>query len=223
MLSERRGTTHNSRGEPHSGPMSQPPLSEEEHQKRMQVVKAAHERKQARATREKGLLVVNTGTGKGKTTAALGIALRALGHGMKVGMIQFIKGALTTGEQAFAERHRGQLEVLTLGEGYTWDTQNRARDIEVARLAWDRGRSMMADPSYDIVIFDELNIVLKYAYLPLDEVLETLRGKREMLHVVVTGRYAPPELIEIADLVTEMKVVKHPYAAGIKAQKGIEF
>ncbi len=203
--------------------MSQLPLSEDDHKKRMEVVKAAHERKQARATREKGLLVVNTGTGKGKTTAALGIALRALGHGMKVGMIQFIKGALATGEQAFARLHPGRLEVLTLGEGYTWDTQDRARDIEVARRAWDRGRSMMADPSYDIVIFDELNIVLKYAYLPLDEVLETFRGKREMLHVVVTGRYAPQELIDLADLVTEMRVVKHPYADGIKAQKGIEF
>jgi cob(I)alamin adenosyltransferase len=199
------------------------PLSEDEHRQRMQVIKAAHERKQARATRDKGLIIVHTGIGKGKTTAALGMALRALGHGMKVGMIQFIKGAIATGEQVFAGTHAGQLDLLTLGEGYTWDTQNRARDIEVARRGWEQGRTMMADPSYDIVIFDELNVVLKYAYLPLDEVLETLRAKREELHVVVTGRDAPQELLELADLVTEMKVLKHPYAAGIKAQKGIEF
>jgi cob(I)alamin adenosyltransferase len=199
------------------------PVSEDEHQKRMKAHKAAHERKQARSTREKGLLVVNTGLGKGKTTAALGIALRALGHGMKVGIVQFIKGAVSTGEQAFAGLHSGQLDLLTLGEGYTWDTQNRARDIDMARRAWDTGRALMADPTYDIVIFDELNVVLKYAYLPLDEVLETFRRKREALHVVVTGRYAPPGLIELADLVTEMKLVKHPYAGGIVAQRGIEF
>lgn len=203
--------------------MAHIPLSEDEHRRRMGAIKAAHERKQARATRDKGLLIVHTGTGKGKTTAALGMAVRALGHGMKVGMIQFIKGAIATGEQAFARTHAGQLDLLTLGEGYTWDTQNRARDMEVARRGWERGRAMMADPAYDIVIFDELNVVLKYAYLPLDEVLEALRSKREELHVVVTGRHAPPELVELADLVTEMKVLKHPYAAGIKAQKGIEF
>jgi cob(I)alamin adenosyltransferase len=203
--------------------MPRAPLSEDEHRQRMQVIKTAHERKQARATREQGLLIVHTGTGKGKTTAALGMAVRALGHGMKVGMIQFIKGAIATGEQAFARVHAGQLDLLTLGEGYTWDTQNRARDMEVARRGWEQGRAMMADPTYDMVIFDELNVVLKYAYLPLDEVLEALRGKREALHVVVTGRHAPQELLQLADLVTEMRVVKHPYAAGIKAQKGIEF
>lgn len=203
--------------------MTHTPISEDEHRTRMQVIKAAHERKQARATRDKGLIIVHTGIGKGKTTAALGMALRALGHGMKVGVIQFIKGAIATGEQSFAREHAGRLEVLTLGEGYTWDTQDRARDIEVARRAWDKGRDMMADPAYDLVIFDELNIVLKYGYVSLDEVLDTLRGKREALHVVVTGRYAPDALIELADLVTEMKVLKHPYASGIRAQKGIEF
>lgn len=203
--------------------MSHVPLSEDEHRQRMQVIKAAHDRKQARATREQGLLIVHTGTGKGKTTAALGMAVRALGHGMKVGMIQFIKGAIETGEQGFARAYPGRLDLLTMGEGYTWDTQNRARDIEVARRGWERGRAFMADPAYDLVIFDELNVVLKYAYLPLDDVLETLRRKRESLHVVVTGRHAPQALIELADLVTEMRVVKHPYAAGIKAQKGVEF
>jgi cob(I)alamin adenosyltransferase len=203
--------------------MAHTPPSDDEHRQRMQVIKAAHERKQARATRDKGLIIVHTGIGKGKTTAALGMALRAIGHGMKVGVIQFIKGALATGEQVFARTHAGQLDVLTLGEGYTWDTQDRTRDIEMARRAWERGCAMMADPSYDIVIFDELNIVLKHGYLPLDEVLDTLRGKREALHVVVTGRHAPAPLLELADLVTEMKVVKHPYSAGIRAQKGIEF
>lgn len=193
------------------------------HKARMKVLKAAHERRQARATLEKGLVIVNTGIGKGKTTAALGMALRALGHGMRVGMIQFIKGAIATGEQRFAAAHADRFTLLALGEGYTWDTQDRARDMDVARRAWDRGRELMADPSYDIVIFDELNVVLKYAYLPLEEILQTFRTKREDLHVVVTGRHAPPELLEMADLVSEMRVVKHPYAAGIKAQKGIEF
>lgn len=198
-------------------------ISEKEHKRRMRKVKETHKRKQARAQREKGLIVVNTGLGKGKTTAALGVAFRALGHGMKVGIVQFIKGALTTGEQTSAKMHPENMALYTMGEGYTWDTQNRKRDMQSARRAWDKSLQLLEDPSYDLVILDELNIVLKYKYLPLEEVLEALGNKRENLHVVITGRYAPKALLEMADLVTEMKMVKHPYSKGIKAQKGIEF
>lgn len=189
----------------------------------MQRLKEAFERKQARATQEKGLLIVNTGNGKGKTTAALGVAFRALGHGIRVGMVQFIKGALATGEQAAVEIYPGMLDLYTMGEGYTWETQNRDRDIEVARRTWQKATELIHDPTYGLVILDELNVVLKYEYLPLEEVLEVLRNRREDLHIVVTGRNAPQALIELADLVTEMKAIKHPYAKGIKAQRGIEF
>jgi cob(I)alamin adenosyltransferase len=198
-------------------------FSDEEHVKRMQRLKEAFERKQARATQEKGLLIVNTGNGKGKTTAALGVAFRALGHGIRVGIVQFIKGALATGEQGAVEMYPGMLELYTMGEGYTWETQNRGRDIEVARRTWQKARELLDNPTYGLVILDELNVVLKYEYLPLEEVLEVLRNRREDLHIIVTGRNAPQELIELADLVTEMKAIKHPYAKGIKAQKGIEF
>jgi cob(I)alamin adenosyltransferase len=193
------------------------------HRQRMVRQKEAFEARKARATREKGLLIVHTGAGKGKTTAALGLAFRALGQGMKVGIVQFIKGAIPTGEAALAARLAPALEMHTLGDGFTWNTQDREQDIASARRAWDKAVSLLRDESIDLVVLDELNAILRHDYLPLQEVLDELRRRRPMLHVVVTGRNARDELIELADLVTEMKLVKHPYRSGIKAQKGIEF
>lgn len=195
----------------------------EEHRERMERHKQAFEERKARATQEKGLIIVHTGAGKGKTTAALGLAFRALGQGLKVGIVQFIKGAIPTGEAALARRLNLPLEMHTIGDGFTWNTQDREKDIATARKAWDQAVSLLRDESFGLVILDELNIVLKHGYLPLDEVLAELRNKRPMLHVVVTGRNASPELIELADLVTEMKLVKHPYRQGVKAQPGIEY
>ncbi len=196
---------------------------DERHVEQMRRRKASYDARKAAATREKGLIIVNTGTGKGKTSAALGMVFRALGHGMRVGVVQFTKGAIETGEAAFAKRLEGLIDFYTLGEGYTWETQDRARDTTVAGKAWEQARALIEDPRYQIVVLDELNIVLKYGYLPLNDVLKTLRRKREDLHIIVTGRNAKDELIELADLVTEMKLIKHPYKSGIKAQKGIEY
>jgi cob(I)alamin adenosyltransferase len=193
------------------------------HRQRMIKHKQAFEAKKAKATREKGLIIVHTGAGKGKTTAALGLAFRALGQGMKVGIVQFIKGAIPTGEAALATRLGPSLEMHTMGDGFTWDTQDREKDIASTRRAWDQAVALLRDPSFNLVILDELNVVLKHDYLPLSEVLDELRRKREMLHVVITGRNARDELLDLADLVTEMKLVKHPYRAGVKAQPGIEF
>lgn len=174
-------------------------------------------------TREKGLLIVHTGKGKGKTSAALGMVVRAIGHGMKVGVVQFVKGAMTTGEKAVFDAFPDNVEFKPMGEGFTWDTQDRARDIAVTRTAWEEVKRMIADPSYHMVLADELNIVLRYDYLPPDEVIAALTARDEMKHVIVTGRNAPEALIEAADLVTEMTMVKHPFRSGVKAQKGIEF
>jgi cob(I)alamin adenosyltransferase len=193
------------------------------HRQRMIRHKEAFEARKARATQEKGLLIVHTGAGKGKTTAALGLAFRALGQGMRVGIVQFIKGAIPTGEAALAARLAPALEMYTMGDGFTWNTQDRDQDMASARKAWDRARALLRDGSFDLVILDELNVVLKHNYLPLEDVLSELRRRRPMLHVVVTGRNASAELIDLADLVTEMKLVKHPYRAGVKAQKGVEF
>jgi cob(I)alamin adenosyltransferase len=193
------------------------------HAEQMRRRKASYAARKAAATREKGLIIVHTGTGKGKTSAALGMVFRALGHGMRVGVVQFTKGALETGEAAFARQLEGRIDFYTLGEGYTWETQDRQRDTAVAHKAWEQARALIEDLRYQIVVLDELNIVLKYNYVSLDEVLETLRSKREDLHVIITGRNAKDELIELADLVTEMKLIKHPYRSGIKAQKGIEY
>jgi cob(I)alamin adenosyltransferase len=195
----------------------------ERHRERMVRQKEAFEARKARATEEKGLLIVHTGAGKGKTTAALGLAFRALGQGMRVGIVQFIKGAIPTGEAALAARLAPALVMHTLGDGFTWNTQDREKDIASARKAWEEARTVLRDPSFNLVILDELNVVVRHGYLPLDEVLAELRQRRPMLHVVVTGRNARDELIELADLVTEMKLIKHPYRAGIKAQKGVEF
>lgn len=196
---------------------------DEAHNAKMKKVKAAHDKIVASKTVEKGLIIVHTGPGKGKTSAALGMAIRAIGHDMKVGIVQFVKGAMTTGEAAVFAKF-DNVEFKPMGEGFTWETQNRARDVEVTRIAWEEVKRMIADPSYDMIIADELNIVLRYDYLPVDEVLEALAGKRDAAHVIITGRNAPDALIEAADLVTEMALVKHPFREqGVKAQAGIEF
>lgn len=195
-----------------------------EHAAKMKKIQAAQNKKVAAKTVEKGLVIVHTGPGKGKTSAALGMAIRAIGHDMKVGVVQFVKGAMATGEKAVFDRFPDLIEFKPMGEGFTWDTQDRSRDIAVARTAWDEVKRMIADPSYAMVIADELNIVLRYDYLPVDEVLEAIKGKPHMTHVIITGRNALPELIDAADLVTEMAQVKHPFREqNVKAQKGIEF
>ncbi len=190
--------------------------------------KAARERMLATKTIEKGLLIVHTGKGKGKSTAAFGLAMRALGNGMKIGIVQFVKGKWRTGERTVLERFPDQVTIRAMGEGFTWDTQDRARDIAAAEAAWQASMGMIdsargAEAALDMVILDELNIVLRYGYLDLEQVLDFLAKRPPGLHVVVTGRNAKPPLIEIADLVTEMVMVKHPFRAGVKAQKGIEF
>ncbi|KPC52509.1 cob(I)yrinic acid a,c-diamide adenosyltransferase [Amantichitinum ursilacus] len=193
------------------------------HQRMTERRKAGHEKKQAEATVEKGLLMVNTGTGKGKSTAAFGMAVRVLGHGMKLGVVQFIKGALHTAERDFLGAV-ATCDFVTMGDGYTWNTQDRSKDIATARKGWDEARRMIESGDYQMVILDELNTVLKYEYLPLDEVLSVFAARPEMLHIVVTGRHAPEALIEAADLVTEMTLVKHPYREQhVKAQRGVEF
>ncbi len=193
------------------------------HAEKMKKKKAARDKILATKTIEKGLLMVHTGKGKGKSTAAMGLAARAVGNGMKVGIIQFVKGVWETGERVVLEKFPELCVMKAMGDGFTWETQDRERDLAAARQAWETAKEMMADPSFDLVVLDELNIVLRYDNLPLDEVLETFRNKRDMLHVVVTGRNAKDELIEIADLVTEMTQIKHPFRSGVKAQKGIEF
>jgi cob(I)alamin adenosyltransferase len=207
--------------------MSDPVLGEEEinrlHREKMQRRQAARKKVLATKTEERGLLIVHTGAGKGKSTAAFGMVLRCLGHGMRVGIVQFVKGAWGTGERTVLARFPDLVTCRAMGEGFTWDTQDRARDIAAARAAWEVATAMIADPSYRMVLLDELNIVLRYGYLPLDEVMAALTAKPRDLHVVVTGRNAPAELIEAADLVTEMTLVKHPFRAGVKAQRGIEF
>lgn len=195
----------------------------EQHADKMKKKQAAHEKIMATKTQEKGLLIVHTGKGKGKTTAALGMVVRAIGHGRKVGVVQFVKGAMTTGEKAVFDAFPDHVEFRSMGEGFTWNTQDRTRDIALAREAWDEVKRMIADPAYDMVLADELNIVLRYDYLPVGEVLEVLTARSEMKHVIVTGRNAPDALIDAADLVTEMTLVKHPFRSGVKAQPGIEF
>ena len=197
--------------------------TEEQHAEKMKKKQAAHDKIMATKTQEKGLLIVHTGKGKGKTTAALGMVVRMIGHGRKVGVVQFVKGAMTTGEKAVFDAFPEQVEFKPMGEGFTWNTQDRSRDIALAREAWDEVKRMVADPDYALVLADELNIVLRYDYLPLDEVLSVLTAKDAMKHVVVTGRNAPEALIEAADLVTEMTMIKHPFRSGVKAQAGIEY
>ncbi|HYE49394.1 MAG TPA: cob(I)yrinic acid a,c-diamide adenosyltransferase [Azospirillaceae bacterium] len=199
------------------------PDDAERHRRKMAKRREVQQAKVARATREKGLLMVHTGNGKGKSTAAFGLILRAVGHGLRVGLVQFIKGTWPTGEQEALKRLYDLVDHRVMGEGFTWDTQDLERDMKAARAAWDTALAMMADPAYGLVVLDELNVALRYGYLPVEEAVAALEARRDGLHVLVTGRNAKPELVEAADLVTEMTAVKHPFQAGIKAQKGIEF
>ncbi len=195
----------------------------ERHRAKMARRKAVQDAEVAAKTiAEKGLLIVHTGPGKGKSTAAFGLALRALGHGWKVGVVQFGKGAWETGERRVLER-LGEVSWHTLGEGFTWETQDRGRDVAAAGRAWAKAEELMADPSIRLLVLDELNIALRYEHLDLDQVVAALKARRPDLHVVVTGRNAKAPLIEAADLVTEMTLVKHHFASGVKAQAGIEF
>ena len=193
------------------------------HKAKMVKRKAVQDAEVASKTIEKGLLIINTGPGKGKSTAAFGLALRMLGYGRKVGIVQFIKGAWHSGEKDALELFGDRVEWHTMGEGFTWETQDKDRDIAAAQRAWGKAEELMADPDVSLVILDELNIALRYDYLDLDTVVETLRARRPDLHVVVTGRNAKPALMDAADLVTEMTLVKHHFAAGVKAQQGIEY
>ena len=193
------------------------------HAEKMAKKKAARDKIVATKTIEKGLLIVHTGKGKGKSTAAMGLAVRAIGNGMKVGIVQFVKGVWETGERVVLDKFPELCVIKAMGEGFSWETQDRQRDIQAAENAWQMATDMMDDESFDLIILDELNIPLRYDNLDIDAVVKTLRDKRERLHVVVTGRNAKEPLLEAADLVTEMTMVKHPFRAGVRAQKGIEF
>jgi len=195
----------------------------ERHRAKMAKRKEAQDAEVAEKTVEKGLLIVHTGTGKGKTTAAFGLALRMIGRGKRVGIVQFVKGAWHTAERDALEQFGDQVAWYSMGEGFTWETQDLERDIAAAERAWAKAVELMDDPSFSLVILDELNIALRYDYLPFEEVVVTLKARRPDLHVIVTGRNAKPALIEAADLVTDMTLVKHHFAAGVKAQAGIEF
>jgi cob(I)alamin adenosyltransferase len=205
--------------------MSQPTdqTEVERHRAKMAKRKAVQDAEVAAKTIEKGLLIVHTGTGKGKSTAAFGLALRMLGRGQRVGVVQFIKGAWHSAERDALARFGDQLVWHTMGEGFTWETQDRARDVAAAERAWAKACELMADPNLAMLILDELNIALRYDYLDLAAVVAALKARPRGLHVVVTGRNAKPELVTAADLVTEMTLVKHHFAAGVKAQPGIEF
>ncbi len=194
-----------------------------EHKARMERLKNSVDRRIAEAQQEKGLLIVYTGAGKGKTTAALGMALRCIGHGWKVAVVQFIKGAIDTAEERVLKSFGDRVVFLRMGEGYTWETQDRERDTQCAQQAWAKVCEFLSDPSYAMVVLDEFNIALQHGYIQLDEALPALRNRPPMQHVVITGRGAKDVLIEEADLVTEMKQVKHPFRNGIKAQPGVEF
>jgi cob(I)alamin adenosyltransferase len=193
------------------------------HHDKMAKKKAARDKIMAGKTIERGLLIVHTGKGKGKSTAAFGMVFRHIGHGMRAGVIQFVKGAWGTGERTVLARFPELVTCRAMGEGFTWETQDINRDIAHARAGWEEAKRMIADPGYKMVMLDELNIVLRYDYLPLAEVLEVLKNRPRDKHIIVTGRNAKEELIEIADLVTEMELIKHPFRSGVKAQAGIEF
>jgi len=195
---------------------------EERHRERMQRKKELVDRKIARATIERGVLVVNTGNGKGKSSSGFGMLARSLGHGFRCGVVQFIKGSFSTGEEAFFRRFPDELDYHVMGEGYTWETQDKARDIQAAEAAWKVAADMLADASIDFVLLDELNIALVKGYVDVAKVCEALKARSPQQHVVITGRGAPDALVELADTVTEMRLVKHAFQAGIKAQKGIE-
>ena len=194
------------------------------HAEKMRKKKAARDKIIATKTIERGLLIVHTGKGKGKSTAAFGMVFRALGHGLPVAVVQFVKGRWQTGERAALEKFGDLVSINTMGEGFTWETQDRQRDLAAARAAWEQAKALIKAGKHKLVLLDELNIVLRYGYLPSDEIVAFLRDEKPAdVHVIVTGRNAGDELLEIADLVTEMEMVKHPFRSGVKAQKGIEF
>jgi cob(I)alamin adenosyltransferase len=195
----------------------------ERHRVRMERKKAIIDQKIAEAQKEIGIIIVNTGNGKGKSSSGFGMVVRAMGHGMKVAVVQFIKGAMSTGEEKFLRRFPDEVQFHAMGEGYTWETQDRERDVQKAEEAWKLAKQFLSDPSIGLVLFDELNIALKYRYLDVETVIADLLERPAMQHVVITGRGAPEQLIEIADTVTEMAVVKHAFKAGIVAQAGTEF
>ena len=202
--------------------MNESPERDERHLARMQRKKAIMDERIASAPNECGLLLVLTGNGKGKSSSAFGMLARAMGHGMQCGVVQFIKGRNSTGEEIFFRRFPEQVRYHVMGEGFTWETQDRQRDIAAAEAAWEVSREMLRDPAIGLVVLDELNIALKHGYLDLEQVLSDLQARPPMQHVLVTGRGAKHELIDLADTVTEMGVIKHAFQAGIKAQKGIE-
>jgi len=193
------------------------------HTEKMKKKKAAREKILATKTIEKGLIIVHTGKGKGKSTAAFGMIFRSIGHGFKTAVIQFVKGGWDTGERTILENYPDLCTIKAAGEGFTWETQDRQRDIEMATLAWQMAKDAIMDPQYKMVLLDELNIVLRYDYLPIAEVVEFLKQKPQDTHVIITGRNAKEELLEIADLATEMEQIKHPFRSGVKAQAGVEF
>ncbi len=192
------------------------------HRTRMARKKEVIDDKIAQAQRDCGVIVVTTGNGKGKSSSGFGMVVRAMGHGMKTGVVQFIKGAIPTGEETFLRRFPSECEFFVMGEGYTWETQDRTRDIAKAEAAWEQPRRMLRDPSFGLVLFDELNIALKLGYLDVDTVIADLQARPEMQHVVITGRGAPQALIDVAHTVTDMTPVKHVFAQGIRAQAGVE-
>ncbi|UUY07945.1 cob(I)yrinic acid a,c-diamide adenosyltransferase [Pseudomonas sp. J452] len=203
--------------------MSESAARDERHKARMQRKKALIDEKIAQAQNEYGLLLVHSGNGKGKSSSAFGMVARALGHGIKVGVVQFIKGAASTGEESFFRRFPEEVSYHVMGEGFTWETQDRQRDIDKAGAAWAVARQLLNDPQVGLVVLDELNIALKHGYLELDAVLADIEARPLLQHVVVTGRGALPGMLDAADTVTEMSLVKHAFKAGVKAQKGIEF
>lgn len=199
-------------------------LSPKQHRQKMQRRKEVQAQRLAQASNEKGLVIINTGNGKGKTTAALGMVMRALGHGFRVAIIQFIKGAWEPAEKVVLGQWGDQLEFYAMGKGFTWETQNQERDFESVQVAWEKGLSFICNQKYQLVLLDEINLALRLGYLDVDTVLEGLSQKPTATHVILTGRGAPPPLIEKADLVTEMTLIKHPFKEqGVKAQPGIEF
>lgn len=193
------------------------------HAEKMKKKKVVRDKINAAKTGEKGLLIVHTGKGKGKSTAAFGMVFRALAHGMRVGVVQFGKGSRESGERLALAKFGNHATLFVAGEGFTWETQDRARDVALAHEAWNVAKGMIIDDSYNMVVCDELNIALRYDYLPFEDILQTLKARAFMKHVIITGRNARPDLIEAADLVTQMELVKHPFRSGIKGQKGIEF
>ena len=203
--------------------MTETPDDYAKHNARMQRMAVAREKMQARRTLERGLLIVHTGNGKGKSSSAFGMAIRSIGWGMKVAILQYVKGKWETGERNFFDAHPDLASFEVMGEGFTWETQDRAQDIAAARAAWERSKEMILDPAIDFVILDELNIVLRDDTLPIAEIVAFLKDRPLTKHICITGRNAKPELLDVADLVTEFGEVKHPYHAGFKAQKGVEY